>query len=172
MFYKNRSFLPLHALKLIYNSLVDSYLRCGITSWGTAAKYHKDKLQAFQNKIVKSIAWPRQELSTELYYKNLNLLNLESSFILETDKLMHSIRYGYNPPAFDHLIPIASHAHATRHKQNAHFDLTRPRTELGKKSIRYSGVKCWTSIPHDQKNHLTHKSFVSSLKQHLISEYT
>ena len=170
MFYKNRTFLPLHALKLIYNSLVDSYLRCGIVAWGTAAKYHKDKLQILQNKIVKSMLWPRQKESLGLFYKDLKLLNIEDLFILETAKLMHDIRYGYNPPAFDQLIPIATHTHSTRHRQNAHFDLMRPRTELGKKSIRYTGVKCWTNISHDQKDMLRRKRFTSSLKQHLISQ--
>ena len=91
MFYKNRTFLPLHALKLIYNSLVDSYLRCGIVAWGTAAKYHKDKLQTLQNKIVKSMLWPRQKESLGLFYKDLKLLNIEDLFILETAKLMHAI---------------------------------------------------------------------------------
>ena len=82
---------------------------------------------------------------------------------------IHSIVFGYNPPAFDSFITLSSHNYSTRHAQNAHFALVRPRTEVGKKSVKYAGVKCWENIPLQLKEYRIPKSFKSGLKQYLLS---
>ena len=82
---------------------------------------------------------------------------------------IHSIFFGYSPPAFESFMPICQHNYSTRHAQNANYALVRPRTETGKKSVRYAGVKCWENIPIQVKEHDNPKRFKSALKQHLLS---
>ena len=88
---------------------------------------------------------------------------------MNVGKLLHSIYHGYNPPAFDSSIPICSHNYSTRHAQNAHFTLARPRTETGKKGIGYTGVKCWIDIPAHLKTLQSPNSFNTAYKNFLLS---
>ena len=150
--FRTRKYMPMHARKLVYNSLVDSYLRYGITSWGTSAACLRDRLQAAQNRVLKSLI-PHSTAVSDLdpHYKNLKILDVENLFKINFGKSLHSIYHGYNPPAFDSFIPICTHSYSTRHAQNAHFALTRPRTEIGKKGMGYTGVKCWTNVPSNLK---------------------
>ena len=143
--YRTRNYMPLNARMLVYNSLVDTYLRYGITAWGTSATYLIERVQASQNRVLKSILFPSTALSnTSQYYQRLGVLNITNLFINQMCSFIHSIVFGYNPPAFDSFITLSSHNYSTRHAQNAHFALVRPRTEyLGKKSVnKYAGVKC------------------------------
>ena len=166
--FKTRPYMPLHVSKLIYSTLIDSYLRYAISSWGTAATYLKERLLSTQNRSVKTLLFPQFATSSlSDHYKHLKVLCLNDLYTIEMAKFMHSIYYNYNPSSFDNLIDISDHRYSTRLRQNAHFALVRPRTEIGKRSVRYSGVKCWTNLPQNVKVIKNRKSFSSSLKQHL-----
>ena len=168
--FRTRKYMPSPVLRLVYNSLVDSYLRYGIASWGTAAAYLCDRLQASQNRVLKSLL-PNSTSVSDLtsHYKRLKILNIENLFKINIGKFVHSIYHGYNPPAFDSSIPLCSHTYSTRHAQNAHFALAHPRTETGKKAIGFAGVKCWTDIPTYIKILKNTKSFNSALKDFLLT---
>ena len=161
--FRTRKYMPTYAMRLIYNSLVDSYLRYGITSWGTLAAYLCDRLQAAQNRTLKSLL-PHNTAVSDPHYKRLKILDIKNLFKMNVGKLLHSIYHGYNPPAFDSSIPICSHSYSTRHAQNAHFTLARPQTETGKKGIGYTGVKCWIDIPANLKKLQNPDSFNTALK--------
>ena len=168
--FKIRTYMPTHVLRLVYNSLVDSYLRYGIASWGTAAAYLNDRLQASQNRVLKSLLPNNIAVSGfDPHYKHLKILTIENLFRMNIGKFMHSIYHGYNPPAFDSSFPLCSHSYSTRHAQNAHFALARPRTETGKKAIGYAGVKCWTDIPVSLKILKNPKSFNTAFKDFLLT---
>ena len=142
--YKTGKYMPLNARMLVYNSLVDTYLRYGIMAWGTSAEYLRERLQASQNRVLKSIMSPSTALSDpSQHYNKLNVLNVSELHTNQVCNFIHSIYFGYNPPAFDSLLSTCPHNYSTRHAQNAYFSLSRPRTETGKRSMRYAGVKCW-----------------------------
>jgi hypothetical protein len=166
--FKTRHYMPMHVSKLIYNTLIESYLRYGVTTWGTAAPYLTDRLRSTQNRSMRSLLFP-QYITSPIsdHYRYLKVLCLNDLYILELSKFMHSIYFGYNPRSFDGHIEISNHRYATRLRQNAHFALSKPRTESGKKSVRYAGVKCWTNLPCDLKEIANKKVFSSKLKQRL-----
>ena len=166
--FRTRKYMPAHALRLIYNSLVDSYLRYGIASWGTSATYLIHGLQAAQNRVLKLLL-PYNTAVSDSHYKHLKILNVENLFKMNVGKFMHSLYHGYNPPAFDSLIQICSHSYSTRHAQNAHFALSYPRTETGKKGMGFIGVKCWTDIPANLKILANPKSFNKAFKDFLLT---
>ena len=166
--FKTRHLMPLHVSKLIYNTLIDSYLRYGVTTWGTAAAYLTDGLLSTQNRSLRSLLFPQFTTSSiSNHYRYLKVLCLNDLYTLELSKFMHSIYFGYNPTSFDNHIEVSNHRYATRLKQNAHFALSKPRTESGKKSVRYAGVKCWTNLSSDLKEISNRKMFSSKLKQRL-----
>ena len=51
--YKVRKKAPQNVLMLLYHSLVGTYLRYGLASWGSAKTTALSKLQALQNRILR-----------------------------------------------------------------------------------------------------------------------
>ena len=108
--FKTRHYMPLHVSKLVYNTLIDSHLRYGITTWGTAAPYLTDRLLSTQNKSLRSLLFPQFNTSPiSDHYRYLKVLCLNDLYTLELSKFMHSIFFGYNPSCFDDHIQISNH---------------------------------------------------------------
>ena len=151
----------------LYNSLVDSYLRYGIVSWGTCAHTLKLPLQRIQNRVIHTLNTSNANNQNPQGSKILNLSNL---YLHETGKFMHSLAYRYSSPAFDGMFSVISHDQNTRFRTNTQFKLINPRTNTGKKSLRYVGVKCWANISPSLK--LTEKleSFSKLFKRELLSQ--
>ena len=59
----------------------------------------------------------------------------------------------------------------TRTRLNSEFSLPQPRTELGKQSIRYAGVKIWSEIPPDIKTYDKLQIFSDKFKSHVLQKY-
>ena len=162
--------MPLNASMLIYNSFIDSYLRYGTMSWGSAAAYLKDKLQSVQDRIVKTLLFPSSlDMPVNEQFQSLKILDIKKLISFYTSKMIHSIKYKYNPSAFDGHIEFVNHFYKTRLQESTEYALSKPRTELGKKSLAFFGVKCWTDIPQSIKEIENTKLFSSALKNHFLT---
>ena len=162
--------MPLSASILVYNSLVDSFLRYGVVSWGTCANTLKLHLQRIQGRIIESLNSTRFPYQNNTNDAPITILNLPNIYTHETAKFMHSVTYKYCPPAFNDCFTEVQHNHDTRFRTNSHFKLIRPRTNLGKKSIKYSGIQCWVKIPQTIKSIEKLGNFSKQLKTHLLSQ--
>ena len=169
---KTINFVPLRANMLLYNSLVDSYLRYAISSWGTCSDTLKRTLQKAQDSVIRNLMSLIPETTNEnsiiQHYQKLKVMNIENLYNNEISKFMHSIINKYNPPAFDHHFVEATPSYPTRNSENVIFETPLPRTSLGKKSLIYIGPKNWTDIPRHIKILENRKLFSKKLKAHLV----
>ena len=117
-----------------------------------------------QNKIVKAILFLPYISDAGSGYLQLKMLKVEDIFKLETTKLVHSIYHRYCPPAFSNFLPFPSHSYSTRLRQNKCFSLSKPKTNFGKRSLKFSGVKIWSQIPQEIKLTLEAKKMNILLK--------
>ena len=163
--YKIRNFVPRKILMMLYNALVGSYLRYGIRAWATCSPHLLNSLQAAQNKIIRAIMFLPYTSNVLTCYSDLKILPVEKVFEHETAKLIHSISYNYNPPAFSNFLPLSTHRYATRLRQNSIFFISKPKTEMGKKSIKFFGVKLWIRLPLTLKDMNEPKKFNSEFKK-------
>ena len=62
-------------------------------------------------------------------------------------KLIHSVIYNYNPPAFSDFFMLSTHRYSTRLRENSCFSIMKPKTESGKRSLKFFGVKLWIRLP-------------------------
>ena len=120
-------------------------------SWGSCTATHLDEIKSAQNKIVRTLLFLPFDADVRSYYQQLKMLKVEDIYKLETAKLVHSIYHKYSPSAFANFLSFPSHSYSTRLRQNLCFSLSKPRTNFGKKSLRFSGVKIWTQIPQSIK---------------------
>ena len=69
------------------------------------------------------------------------------------------------PTSFDDYFNSINHDHDTKTKQNIKYKLPRPRTDLGKRSIKYFGIKSWSDLDSDIKLSCNYRIFKNKLKE-------
>ena len=147
--YRLKNKAPITVLKLIYHSLVDSHLRFGIMSWGSAKSTALKALKTVQNRIIKMLC--PNSLSLDEAYKHLNVLPLEKLHQLELAKFIYYIQIRKTPKMFQNYVTPINHNYSTRSRINGDYRLYQPRTELDKTLINFQAAKYWNSLP----KHLT-----------------
>ena len=164
--YKIRNKAPQNVLMLLYHSLVGTYLRYGIASWGSARTTALLKLKSLQNKVIRYITHSSPNENIAQAYQKLGILKLDEIYFLEVGKFMYKSTTLALPSSFDEYFKNISHQYNTR--TNNTFSLPLPRTDFGKQSIKFAGVKVWSEIPPKVKNSLSLQLFNSQLKSYII----
>ena len=145
--YRIRNFVPRKIVMMIYNALVASYLRYGIGAWGSCSPHLRNTLQVAQNKTIRALLFLPYTSNVETCFSDLKILNVGHIFEHETAKLIHSVFYNYNPLAFSNFLELSSHRYNTRLRENSCFSIMKPKTEMGKRSLKFLGVKIWITLP-------------------------
>ena len=163
---KLKNQLTPNVLKTIYHSLLCSYLRYGILSWGSAMSTALKSLNILNNRAIKAINAHNSIPLTEAYKAN-NILSIDSMFQFELMKFVHSTRTGKAPKAFEnYFIPI-SHSYQTRSVSRDLYRLPKARTEIGKRCVKYQAAKTWNNLCNSMIGSIN-SSFNKVLKMHLI----
>ena len=162
--YKIRNKAPQNVLMLLYHSLVGTYLRYGIASWGSAKTTALSKLRSLQNKVVRYITLSSPSTNLTDKYAKLDIQTLDELYMLEVGKFMFKSSSLSLPSSFDDYFLNIDHLYNTRSRGNGDLSLPRPRTNLGKQSIKYMGVKIWNNIPPATRRSLTYDSFCTQMK--------
>ena len=88
---KSKHYLPRDILLQFYHALIDCHLIYAIPAWGSTFHTYFDKLIAYQNKAVKTIAKAKWNDSSSPLYSKLGILKLAKICQLEVAKIMHRI---------------------------------------------------------------------------------
>ena len=101
-------------------------------------------------------------------YKSLKIMDTQNLYFFEVAKFMHSIFHKNTPNAFGDYFQTISHQYNTRNRQIHTFSLPQPRTERGKRSLRFNGIEVWGKVPQHLKT-LEAKKFSNKLKEHILT---
>ena len=164
--YKLKKCAPISVLKLVYYSIVDSHLRYGITTWGSAKSTALDRLVSIQNKIIKYMKNIDETL--EQAFSSLKILNINNLFKFEVNKLVFLMQHGSVPDAFKDFIHSINHTYGTRSRNAGNLDIPRPNTERDKTSIKYQGAMNWNSLPVSLKLCSSKEKFLGLLKDFFL----
>ena len=91
-------------------------------------------------------------------------------YMLEVSKFMYKSASLSLPSSFNAYFMNIDHQHNTRARVNADLVLPRPRTNLGKQSIKFMGVKFWNEIPTNIRNSTTLNSFCTQIKSSITQK--
>ena len=158
-----------NVLKTIYNSLLCSYLRYGILSWGSAKSTALSSLNILNNRAIKAICTQNSISLTEAYKEN-NILSIDSMFQFELMKFVHSTRAQKAPKVFQNYFIPMSHSYQTRSITRDLYRLPKTRTEIGKRRVEYQAPKTWNNLCGSSFSLIgsIDSSFKKVLKTHLI----
>ena len=92
--------LPHAIMKLMYNSLIQTYLYFGITVWG----YNCARISKLQKRAIRIISNSRYNAHTEPFFKDLAILKVGDIFKMQCLKLYYNIRHNRTPALFTTLL--------------------------------------------------------------------
>lgn len=146
------------------------YLRYGVACWGAAKHTALLKIKNLQNKIIRYITSISHGSNIHCAYRKLDVLIFDEIYFQEVVKFMHRNLNNTLPASFDEYFRPIGHQHDTRIKFTNEFSLLRPRTDLGKQSIKFNWIKIWSQVLCGIKQISNKDSFSYQIKQHLLNK--
>ena len=147
---RTKHFLPLHARKCIYNSLVASHLSFGAIIYGSTRLSNLKHLYTLQKKAIRLVSLSKRSAhSNPLFYSN-NLLNLPD--LIRYDKIcfMHKLRYMYLPESFNNILLLKSE-HGTDRIRSDVGNFSIPQNNTGLYFPLLESAREWNSFPYSLK---------------------
>ena len=145
-------FLPVDALKKLYKSLVESWLRYCCTVWGNCGKILKNTLRNMQYRAAQVVCRTAPETDDEAALKNLGRLNVQQLMEYNTVLLIWKSKNGLAPTYIsDMFVPVKSvHNHDIR---NAEFGFHPAKKNLtaGTKAFLFLAARFGISCPRIPK---------------------
>ena len=157
---------------MLYYAAVHPHLTYGILIWGYACKSYLNTSQLSQNKAMRTITKERLFDRITPFYRRLQVLKINDLHQLKAAKFMDQFLDKSFPESFEKYFTCTNfvHRHSTRTSEHNDYFLPHFSTSRLQRSIRFSGVKIWNSIPCKFKN-LSLKKLISEYKSHLINQY-
>ena len=159
---------PKRSLTLLYKTLVEPYLSYYNKTWGTCSSSSLDRLQALQNRAVRTVANFKYEGTDHAkLLKELDWLNVREIIEYDTASLVYKIENDLAPAHMKNMFMQSSevHAYSTRSAASGDFHLANGNLNIGKASIFYHGAYIWNQLPVQIREAQSIKCFQNCLKE-------
>jgi hypothetical protein len=154
MISKLRHYVDHDTLKNVYYSLIYPYLYNGAIIWGNTYQSRLNQLNILNNKAVRIMTFSEPRSHAPPLYKLLGRPILQVKDIVYTQKCTFMYDYVNNrlPVAFSNYFTNSSemHQHYTRYSTH-NFHLPSVSSNSGKFSLKFSGIKTWSSLDNRDK---------------------
>ena len=160
---------PLPILCNLYNTLLLPYLSYANIVWGNCSVTLLNRLLVLQKKAIRLITKSSYRAHTAPLFKRMNILNVNSIYIMQLGQFMFQYKHNNLPPVFDDLFILNSsiHSYATRNANSFHIPIAR--TLFLQKRIPFNGPMLWSHLPPDIKHCSSLYSFKAKLRLFLLS---
>ena len=157
LLYKLRQFVQQKHLHLFFNAHIMSHINYASTIWDGCSQDTLKKLNALHRRAVKQIN-SCQTTATDVKLKKLNILPLKKQLDLNKTILIHKIYNNQTPTYLTEIITKAP----IRYNSNK-LIVPKPKLDLFKTSLSFSGSILWNNLPTDLKYNTSIKSFKKKL---------
>ena len=164
---KLRHFVPKNNVKNVYFAHIESHLNYGSIVWGSAAKYHIDKLISTQKKSIKIMNFIKKRDHYASPFKNNKILPFDQLRSLSMCKYIWRIKNG--------LFPIGNRLLAQNQVVASERDTNKflvpfKNTLYARRSLFYAGILAWNKVPSKIKESGLIKSFGMKCKEYMINK--
>ena len=147
---KLRCYVSLSSVRQLYYNLIYPYISYGLASWGSACQTRLQTVRKERNKCICSIFFASQRENASIYYKLLELHNLDNIFCLTLIKvasLVYKLKYhpSNSPAALHKLIAPSRGVHNYNIRYASKKNLYRPvsRTNYGLSRFTSMASRVW-----------------------------
>ena len=140
-----RHFLQEDTLASIFNAFVKPYVDYGILTWGGTANTHLLKLNRTLNKVMRIMAFRSKNESVKLLYIYYKILPLESKIKLNQGRFIWKLTQNQHPDCIQAIYYTNPSTAMNKNEDNNRFILPSFRTNIGRASLAYQGIKLWNN---------------------------
>ena len=159
---KIKKFLDNHSRKLFFCGHILPIIDYASTLWDNCSETNLKFIHRLYKRALKLILLKSGSLAVG-DYKNLNILTFRNRLFFNKAVCMHNVINGKAPPKITRAFKTNQH----RHSHSLTFP--RPRNNLYKSSLLYSGSNLWNNLPVKFKNISNKNQFKKHLKNYLIN---
>ena len=167
-----RHIFPKRILRLIYMSLIYSYLNYCNVIWGGAYDIVLEPLFILQKKAIRLISNSHYLEHTAPLFKSLKLLNIYQIFKYNCLLLVHKCTQDNYFPEFKKKLQSSSSFHSHETRNNKQIRVPLEKLKLCQKSYRYISIKSWNDVNLDIRNINSTITFKKKIKILLIESKT
>ena len=139
---------------LFYNSYIHPRLTYCLPIWGRSASLHLDKLWKIQKRALRIINDVPYDAPSKNLFTKSKVLNIRDMYCYEICIFIFNILYDdtKNVPVVLNLAKPNENYFLRSTSKTFLLEVPFRRKDIYKKSIAYSGVKVWNSLPDNVRN--------------------
>lgn len=160
-----RHFTDVPTRKLFYYAHIQPHVHYASSVWDGASENSLKRIDSLHRRAIKLIA-EKSNSSTDDKFKALDILPLRKQFSLNKLVFMHKITHSKTPAYLSHLFQRSCRPYETLRND---LSVPKPRLDIFKSSLSYSGAKVWNELPSNLKSISSMKTFKAQALKLLIS---
>ena len=161
---KLKHYVGIVARKLFFKSHIKAHVDYASTVWDKCSEVHFKRVNSLYRRAAKLIL-PDPSLTTDEKMKKLGILPLDKQLAFNKAVFMYKI-VRRKAPAY--LCNTFEHSQARYENSKSTLKVIRPRIDLTKTSLSYSGASLWNSLPRCLKDKRSLNAFKTSMHKHII----
>ena len=165
--YNLRKFLPIEALRTIYNGIIYPNLFYGNPIWGSSAAVHIKPLLILQKKLIRIMCYKSRTEHTAPLFKFLYLLTLDKITKYATCSYVFKILQRLGGAG---IFEVYENPYETRRSAAPTLTLPPIVSKHGRQSLRWTGPKAWNDLPQSVRLSTSSDDFKIKLKKYLIQQ--
>ena len=159
---------------LLYYGLLESFLSHGVSLWGSTYPMYADPIFILQKRILKIITFNEVTVSSAPLFDSLQILKLSDLFKLQVTSFVYEFLNSLAPILVREYFTSIQSIHSIGTRQSKKGDLYALRcntTQYELRSIHYSGVRIWNSLPVEIRNSQSPPNFKKKMKAYIFCFY-
>lgn len=166
---KTRSYFQPHIIHSLYHAHIHSHLSYCISAWGNTYLTHLNQLQRLQNQALRLMTFSHFLTNATPLYQNLNIHPLYHLFQLKLSVVMYRLFRG-NVHIDGIVLEGLVNNNITRFSELDNRLLPKVRTNYGKFTTTFTGIKLWNSLPYVIKSSTTEHAFNNQVKKYFLQQ--
>ena len=166
-----KRYLPLSALKIMYDSLILSHIQFGITCWG----FEWGRLAKLLKRAVRIITNSKYNAHTEPLFKDLHLMKITDIFDVQCMKFWYKFSNKTLPNYFRYMFQYNSSLYETETRNHDRMHVFPTRTFGARNVLRHRLPELVDQFPADLiRKAKTHSitAFSNHIKHHILESYS
>ena len=166
--YKARRYLSKKCLVNLYHSYIYPYLIYCIESWGNASDCHLEQLYFLQKKIIRIVTYSDFNISSDILFKNLQILPLNKLIHHRIGIMMFKYANGLLPQVMDDLYTTNSNVHSHFTRQFHLLHINKGSINVFTRSFANTSARVWNSLQSNIDVFVPLPTFKRVLKMYLM----
>ena len=151
MIRRMKKYVPATVLENVYKAIVLPYFDYCSLVWESCSVYLQDKLQKMQNRAARVITGKPYDTRISDMLNELGWQPLAERRRSQKIIFMHKAKNKQFPESISSMFHINRNDNYNLRNNNVNYALPKPKTDFMKKSISYSAVSLWNSLPKAAK---------------------